>query len=231
MKTSLQKAAKNLIDRWASPFWKDQKGTAHFVKELEKALDLELQVPLQAFDIEADIVSAHYFTGSQGVHGTYSGFGEFPQIPQPLGLLTFCVLVMRDGVTVTGESTCVNRKNFDFENEKRIACANALQKIKVYFREQQTQDDYRPLSAGKRAEIIEELYAGYDTMEDSELERLDTLCKKAARLIEAEENENKVVPMSDDEILNLQYLCGGFNLIDFARAIEAHVLTKVKKLK
>lgn len=30
------------------------------------------------------------------------------------------------------------------------------------------------------------------------------------------------VPMTEDEILNLQYLDGGFDLIKFARAIEAH---------
>jgi len=81
----------------------------------------------------------------------------------------------------------------------------------------------------KHTALIEELYAGYTTMEDSELERLDALCKKAARLMEAMGEVKQVVPMSEDEILNLQYLGGGFNLIEFARAIESSVLTKVKE--
>lgn len=50
-------------------------------------------------------------------------------IPNPLNLLTFCVLVLRNGFTVTGESACASPENFDAEIGRKIARANAVQKI------------------------------------------------------------------------------------------------------
>lgn len=46
-----------------------------------------------------------------------------------LGLLTFCVLVLRNGFTVTGESACASPENFDVEIGRKIARQNAAQKI------------------------------------------------------------------------------------------------------
>ena len=46
-----------------------------------------------------------------------------------LGLLTFCVLVMRNGFTVTGESACASPENFDAEIGRKIARQNAVAKI------------------------------------------------------------------------------------------------------
>lgn len=46
-----------------------------------------------------------------------------------LGLLTFCVLVLRNGFTVTGESACASPENFDAEIGRKIARQNAEQKI------------------------------------------------------------------------------------------------------
>ena len=47
----------------------------------------------------------------------------------PLSLLTFCVLVLRNGFTVTGESACASPENFDAEVGRKIARQNAVQKI------------------------------------------------------------------------------------------------------
>jgi len=47
----------------------------------------------------------------------------------PLHLLTFCVLVLKNGFTVTGESACASPENFDAEIGQRIARENAVQKI------------------------------------------------------------------------------------------------------
>jgi hypothetical protein len=47
----------------------------------------------------------------------------------PLGLLTFCVLVLKNGFTVTGESACASPENFDPEIGREIARQNAEQKI------------------------------------------------------------------------------------------------------
>lgn len=49
--------------------------------------------------------------------------------PKGLDLLTFCVLVLRNGFTVTGESACVSPENFNAEIGKRVARENAVAKI------------------------------------------------------------------------------------------------------
>lgn len=46
-----------------------------------------------------------------------------------LKLLTFCVLVLRNGFTVTGESACASPENFDSEIGRKIARENAINKI------------------------------------------------------------------------------------------------------
>lgn len=47
----------------------------------------------------------------------------------PLELLTFCVLVLRNGFTVTGESACVSPENFDPAIGRKIAREKAVEKI------------------------------------------------------------------------------------------------------
>ena len=49
--------------------------------------------------------------------------------PMPLELLTFCVLVLRNGFTVTGESACASPENFDAVLGRKIARQNAVNKI------------------------------------------------------------------------------------------------------
>lgn len=88
-------------------------------------------------DIEAAILSEHYFTAAEGRAGalaaeTYVG-RERPKIGDadllPLTLLTFCVLVLRNGFTVTGESACASPENFDAEIGRKVARANAVGKV------------------------------------------------------------------------------------------------------
>jgi hypothetical protein len=88
-------------------------------------------------DIEANIASESYFTASDGRRGaiqagTFTG-REAPQEDDAdldaLSLLTFCVLVLRNGFTVTGESACVSPENFDAEIARKIARANAVNKV------------------------------------------------------------------------------------------------------
>ena len=42
--------------------------------------------------------------------------------------MTFCVLVLRNGFTVTGESACASPENFDAELGRKIARQNAVSK-------------------------------------------------------------------------------------------------------
>jgi hypothetical protein len=88
-------------------------------------------------DIEANIASEHYFTARDGRRGalheeTYVGREQPAQDNSdllPLNLLTFCVLVLRNGFTVTGESACASPENFDAEIGRKIAHQNAVAKI------------------------------------------------------------------------------------------------------
>lgn len=85
-------------------------------------------------DIEANIASEHYFTAADGVvfnleRPTGAPGKANPSTMISLGLLTFCVLVLRNGFTVTGESACASPENFDAEIGRKIARANAVQKI------------------------------------------------------------------------------------------------------
>lgn len=80
-------------------------------------------------DIEANIVSEHYFTAEQGAFAAFSPPTGADTVPPALSLLTFCVLVLRNGFTVTGESACASPENFDAEIGRKIARQNAVQKI------------------------------------------------------------------------------------------------------
>lgn len=79
-------------------------------------------------DIEANIASEHYFTAYGGAkYGRITR--DEPKDSDALKLLTFCVLVLRNGFTVTGESACASPENFDAEIGRKIARQNAVQKI------------------------------------------------------------------------------------------------------
>lgn len=84
-------------------------------------------------DIEANITRAFYFTAAQGAekaardNGSYAA-GE-PHEGVALSLLTFCVLVLKNGFTVTGESACASPENFDAEIGRKIARQNAVSRI------------------------------------------------------------------------------------------------------
>lgn len=79
-------------------------------------------------DLKANIVSEHYFTADQGVSGASYKIHDANQ-KGPLSLLTFCVLVLRNGFTVTGESACASPENFNAEIGRRIARENAVAKV------------------------------------------------------------------------------------------------------
>ena len=81
-------------------------------------------------DIEANIASEHYFTAADGAR--MSPHGNHPVQDMntgALGLLTFCVLVLKNGFTVTGESACASPENFDAELGRKITRQNAVQKL------------------------------------------------------------------------------------------------------
>ena len=88
--------------------------------------------------IDSVIQNVHFFTAGDGYAGALASSEEFnslPEVerfinpPQQLDLLTFCVIVLKNGFTVTGESACASPDNFDAEIGKKIAYQNAREKI------------------------------------------------------------------------------------------------------
>lgn len=91
--------------------------------------------------IEENIQSEHYFTAADGYAGEIASSPKLDDMPKdehgmpmiippaPLDLLTFCVLVLKNGFTVTGESACASPENFDAEIGRKIARQNAVQKM------------------------------------------------------------------------------------------------------
>lgn len=105
-------------------------------QELEQEIqDKSLTAPrITLADIEANITSEHYFTAANGVLGALIDddvpmHEDAQDKDSPLRLLTFCVLVLRNGFTVTGESACASPENFDAEIGRKIARDNAINKI------------------------------------------------------------------------------------------------------
>jgi hypothetical protein len=81
-------------------------------------------------DIEANIASEHYFTAEDGVGRANKGQTSVGgKNPAALSLLTFCVLVLKNGFTVTGESACASPENFDAEIGRKVARQNAINKV------------------------------------------------------------------------------------------------------
>lgn len=78
-------------------------------------------------DIEANIVGEHYFTAFEGV--IMANGGHIYQDTTPLELMTFCVLVLSNGYTVTGESACASPLNFDRDIGRKVARQHAVSKI------------------------------------------------------------------------------------------------------
>ena len=88
--------------------------------------------------VQANIKSVFYFTGLQGarmavldesVDTLNPSLVSTTALDPTLGLLTFCVLVLQNGFTVTGESACASPENFDAEAGRIAARRNAENKI------------------------------------------------------------------------------------------------------
>jgi hypothetical protein len=88
-------------------------------------------------DIEDSIQFEGYFTARQGVEGAMKGnafvgscLASMHDLSMDaLGLLTICVMVLRNGFTVHGVSACASPENFNEEIGRKIARDNAINQI------------------------------------------------------------------------------------------------------
>ena len=96
-----------------------------------------MSVKVTPEDIEDAISSEAYFTAHEGVLGAHNTHdGEYQLVRHddtntevPLKRLTFCVLVLKNGFTVTGESACVDIRTFNEEIGRAIARKAAISKV------------------------------------------------------------------------------------------------------
>ena len=124
--------------QWAGLFyWKSRMNNQSIEQEIQaKGLTAPRVTPA---DIEANIAAEIYSTGldcaaeaagdARGVFNRIKPDVDLTVVNDSLRLLTFCVLVLRNGFTVTGESACASPENFDAELGRKIARQNAVQKI------------------------------------------------------------------------------------------------------
>lgn len=101
--------------------------------EEAKAFELEIKSDEQTAprvtpaDIEENIVDECYFNAAKAIAHNDGGPTVVP--PASTALLTFCVLVLRNGFTVTGESACVSPEIFNAEIGRKVARENAVGKV------------------------------------------------------------------------------------------------------
>ena len=93
--------------------------------------------------IDSVISGEHYFTAYEGTQGCElehrRSAGEPIEVnpisaaeklcKNPLKLLTFCILVLKNGFTVTGESACASPENFNADIGKDVAWRDAKEQI------------------------------------------------------------------------------------------------------
>ncbi|MBG0642159.1 hypothetical protein I4P28_07255 [Enterobacter kobei] len=83
--------------------------------------------------IEGVIVHEMYLSPADRIHWTDSvmahGNEQKEMILRSISCLTICVLTLKNGFTVTGESACASPENFDAEIGRKIARENAVNKI------------------------------------------------------------------------------------------------------
>ena len=82
-------------------------------------------------DIEENIASEYFFVVEAGKHGLHINSTEaYVDVPgQAVSQMTICVLLLKNGFTQMGESSCVNAHSFDAEIGKTVARQNAINKL------------------------------------------------------------------------------------------------------
>lgn len=100
----------------------------------EAAIEAEIQAKglnaprLTPQHIDDQIVGEYFVRASEAFKGASASFEGVP-IMDELKCLTICVMVLKNGFMVTGESACASPANFNAEIGRKIARDNARNKI------------------------------------------------------------------------------------------------------
>ena len=111
--------------------------TEVYMSNTDEAIEREIQAKasngprVTPADIEAEIASVHFFVASDAIQheNAVHEHGEAGWYLGATQQLTFCVIQLRNGFTVTGESACASPENFDAEVGRKIARQNAVSRI------------------------------------------------------------------------------------------------------
>lgn len=105
----------------------------------EAAIEAEIQAKgktaprLTPSDIDAVITDEYYLNVGDACELTWDKDPSLASLNVPahpsVKTLTLCVLVLKNGFTVTGESNCASPENYDAEIGRKIARDNARSKI------------------------------------------------------------------------------------------------------
>ena len=107
------------------------------VQEEPKTVEQQIEQEIQSKNLNAPRLTPDHIDSKikaveyilpRGVCKRDNGVEVF-DAPLPLQTLTFCILTLENGFTVTGESACASPENFDAEIGKKIAYDNAREKI------------------------------------------------------------------------------------------------------
>ena len=115
---------------WTAPIPKRPELTGiEKLRHLATERNVPTKVTLE--DIEENIVCEYYFSPTDALHAEYAmrSTSNIHDIKTALSRMTFCVIVLRNGFAVTGESSCVNPETFNIEIGRKVARENAISKI------------------------------------------------------------------------------------------------------
>lgn len=76
-------------------------------------------------DLDQAIDQVIYFTGDQAHTAAYPD----RYVPKALNLMTFCIIILKNGFTVTGQSACVSPENYRKDIGEKIAYENARNQL------------------------------------------------------------------------------------------------------
>jgi hypothetical protein len=91
--------------------------------------NLQATIDANAKPGEPRITSEHYFTAAEGVQGATPSLAELDYFPSALEQVTFCVLVLKNGFTVTGKSAVLSAANFNAKIGREVARRDAIRQV------------------------------------------------------------------------------------------------------
>ena len=102
-----------------------------FMASIEREVvdrDLTTHPRVSLEEVESSIRSEHYFQAGDAAN-TDLAINTSIDVPASLDRLTFCVLVLKNGYTVTGEATCTYPGNYHMEYARKRARDRAIEKV------------------------------------------------------------------------------------------------------